>query len=79
MVGIKESGGEGGIHIRRLNFAKNIGKFLPLLPTLPVTCDLHAHFTSILGKSNSSLFGSNGSHFGFATTAKNRAPRKKAE
>ena len=42
MVGIKESGGEGGIHIRRLNFAKNICKFLPLLPTLPVTCDRRA-------------------------------------
>jgi hypothetical protein len=38
-----EAGGEGGINIHRLNFANNTGKFLPLLPTLPVTCDRRAH------------------------------------
>ena len=36
-AGIERSGGEGGINIHRLNFAINTGKFLPLLPTLPVT------------------------------------------
>jgi len=39
---IKGSGGEGGIRTRRLRFANNTGKFLLLLPTLPVTCDRRA-------------------------------------
>jgi hypothetical protein len=53
-----------GINIHRLNFANNTGKFLLLLPTLPVTCDrAHHHFTSIVGKTNMARFGSNGSHF----------------
>ena len=28
-TGFRKSGGEGGINIHRLNFANNIGKFLP--------------------------------------------------
>jgi len=60
----KNSGGEGGINIHRLNFANNTGKFLLLLSTPPVTCDrAHLHFTSIVGKTNMACFGSNGSHF----------------